>query len=406
MARRSQVSQPQKATQQQTKTHNSRLVLRTIYDQGRISRADVARLTNLTRTTVGDLVSDLQERGLVEEVGYGQSLGGRSPILLSVIDDARHLISVDLANDELRGAVVNLRNETVSTESVPIDGQGGGEALNLVFELIDRLVRSTQRPILGIGIGTPGLVDTANGVVLRAVNLEWHGLPLGDLLHTRYGLPVYVANDSQLAALAQYMFGGEQYGPNLVVVKVSHGVGAGVVMNGQLFQGDGFGAGEIGHITVVEGGQQCRCGNFGCLETVTSVPNIVRRARALAAERPSSLLNAQGNGHGLTIDAICSAFEAGDVAARQLVLETGRYLGIAAANLVGTLSMGRIVIMGQIARFGAPLHQAMRQEMLRRALPTLAQDTRIDLVDLRSDVVILGASALLLTHEMGLSLTR
>ena len=98
---------PQKATQQQTKTYNSRLVMRTIYDQGRISRADVARLTNLT-TTVSDLVTELQEKGLVEEVGHGQSLGGRSPILLSVVDDAHHLISLDLAEDELRGAVVNL----------------------------------------------------------------------------------------------------------------------------------------------------------------------------------------------------------------------------------------------------------------------------------------------------------
>jgi predicted NBD/HSP70 family sugar kinase len=400
------VSQPQKATQQQTKTHNSRLVLRTIYDQGRVSRADVARLTNLTRTTVGDLVSDLQERGLVEEVGFGQSLGGRSPILLSVIDDARHLVSVDLANDELRGAVVNLRNETVATESLPIDGFGGGEALNLVYELIDRLVRRAERPVLGIGIGTPGLVDTTNGVVLRAVNLDWHGLPLGDLLKERYGLPVYVANDSQLAALAQYMFGGPQYGANLVVVKVSHGVGAGVVLNGQLFQGDGFGAGEIGHITVVEGGQQCRCGNFGCLETVASTPNICRRARALAASTPGSLLNTSAGGHDLTISTIHSAFEAGDMAARQVVLDTGRYLGIAAANLVGTLSMHRIVIMGEVARFGAPLLEVMRQEMLRRALPTLAQDTRIDLAELRPDMVILGASALLLTHEMGLSLTR
>src|SRR5438552_5229604 len=105
-----------KATQQQTKLYNGRLVLKAIYDRGQISRADVARLTNLTRTTVSDLVAELQERGLVEEIGYGRSIGGRSPILLSVVDNARHLIGIDLANDELRGAVVNLRNEIISID--------------------------------------------------------------------------------------------------------------------------------------------------------------------------------------------------------------------------------------------------------------------------------------------------
>ncbi|HEY0070299.1 MAG TPA: ROK family transcriptional regulator [Chloroflexia bacterium] len=396
-----------KATQQQTKTYNSRLVLKTIYDQGRISRADVARLTNLTRTTVSDIVADLQEKGLVEEVGMGQSIGGRSPILLSVIHDARHIISVDLANDELKGAVVNLRNEVISAITLPVGDRAGDEALALVYELLDGLVYATDRPILGIGIGTPGLVDTTNGVVVRAVNLEWRDLPLGSLLRERYGLPVYVANDSQLAALAQYMFGGQQHGSNLVVLKISHGVGAGIVLNGELFQGDGYGAGEIGHISVVEGGLQCRCGNFGCLETVVSTPAIKARAKVLAAQYPESLLNGLPYpARELDINAINWAFQEGDVAARQLVFETGRYLGMAVANLVGTLNIRRVVVMGEIARFGAPLLEVTRQEMLRRALPGLAQDTRIDFIALDSYAVIMGASALLLTHELGLSLVR
>ncbi|MEA2573421.1 MAG: hypothetical protein QOH93_719 [Chloroflexia bacterium] len=398
--------QLQKATQQQTKTYNSRLVLKTIYDQGRISRADVARFTNLTRTTVSDLVTDLQEKGLVEEVGAGQSLGGRTPILLSVIDDARHLISLDLANDEWRGAVVNLRNEVVSTVSMPVADRAGGEALTLVYELLDRLVYTTDKTILGIGIGTPGLVDTTNGVVLRAVNLDWRDLPLGSLLQERYGLPVYVANDSQLAALAQYMFGGQQYGPSLVVVKISHGVGAGIVLNSGLFQGDGYGAGEIGHLALVDGGQQCRCGNFGCLETLVSAPAIKARARALATQHPESLLNEIDSAHDLDTAAINHAFHEGDAAARQLVLEMGRYLGMALANLVGTLNVRHVVLMGELAHFGTPLLDVIRQEMLRRSLPPLAEATQLDLVELNPDVAILGASAILLMHELGLSLTR
>ena len=294
------------------------------------------------------------------------------------------------------------RNEVVNTASVPIYSRGGTEALSLVYELIDRLLYTTDKPLLGIGIGTPGLVDTDNGVVVSAVNLDWRDLPLGSLLQERYKLPVYVGNDSQLGALAQYMFGGKQYDHNLIVVKIGHGIGAGIVLNDHLFQGDGFGAGEIGHIAVVEDGLQCRCGNFGCLETVASVPSISRRAQALALANPQSLLNTAGPAEKITMDLIRRAFEAGDAAARQVVLETGRYLGIAVANLIGTLNLRHLVLMGDMARFGAPLLEAIRQEMRRRSLPALAQDTHIELADLHADAVILGASALVLTRELGL----
>jgi predicted NBD/HSP70 family sugar kinase len=382
----------QKATHQLTKTHNSRLVLKAIYDQRQISRADISRITSLTRTTVSDLVTELQGKGLVEEIGYGRSRGGRSPILLSVIDDARHLIGIDLENDELRGAVVNLRNEIVSTVSQPLLSREGDEALMLVYELVDKLIATTDKPLLGIGVGTPGLVDAINKVVLRAVNLNWRGMPLGDLLQERYNLPVYVANDSQLAALAQYMFGGNKYESNLVVVKVGTGIGAGLILDGRLFHGDGFGAGEIGHISVVENGQQCRCGNLGCLETVASTPAIIKSASASAQSAE------------LTLEALQVAFASGDAAATQAVLEAGRCLGIAAANLVGTLNVHRIVFLSQLARFGTPLLDAIRQEMTRRVLPTLTQDTEIELIDLRPEMVILGASALLMSHELGLKL--
>jgi N-acetylglucosamine repressor len=397
----------QKATQQQTKSHNSHLVLKAIYDQRQISRADISRLTSLTRTTVSDLVTELQGKGLVEEIGYGQSRGGRSPILLSVIDDARHLIAIDLENDELRGAVVNLRNEIISTVSQPLRRREGDEALILVYELVDKLIATTDKPLLGIGVGTPGLVDASTKVVLRAVNLNWRGMPLGDLLQERYGLPVYVANDSQLAALAQYMFGAGKYGSNLIVVKVGTGIGAGLILDGRLFHGDGFGAGEIGHIGVVENGQQCRCGNLGCLETVATTPAILKRMHALARPVPRSVShNPTAIADDLTLDVVQESFVAGHPAATQAVLEAGRYLGIAAANLVGTLNVHRIVFLSRLAWFGTPLLDAIRQEMIRRVLPTLTQDTEIELIDLRPEMVILGASALLMSHELGLQLSQ
>ena len=275
--------------------------------------------------------------------------------------------------------------------------------MTLVYNLIDELIAATDRPLLGIGIGTPGLMDPPNGVVRRAVNLDWHDLPLRSLLQERYGLPVYVANDSQVAALAEYTFGDGPGVENLVVIKVGHGIGAGIVLNGRIFHGETFGAGEIGHVTVVENGQQCRCGNLGCLETVASDRAIVGKAKALASSDPNSLLHQfAASPEAITLETICQAFDAGDEAMRHMILEAGRYLGIATANLVAVLSARRIVIAGNMACFGPLLLDVIQREMVRRSLSVIARETEMGLSNIGSDIVILGASALVLNRALGL----
>lgn len=377
-----------KATHQETRAHNSRLVMGTIYDRGPISRAAVARLTGLTRTTVSDVVSDLMRHGLAREIGRGPSTGGKAPILLEVTDDARHLVGLDLGEKVFRGAIVDLRGEIVSAIDVVVEDRDGEEALERVFGLVDRLLARTDRPILGIGIGTAGLIDTTVGTVLEAVNLDWHGVPLGALLRARTGLPVYVANDSQATALAEHVFGGQRTS-NLVVVKVGEGIGAGLVLDGRLFQGDGFGAGEIGHTTVRPGGDACRCGRLGCLETVASTRAILARL----AEHGISRLS----------DAV-AALEAGDPIVREAVLAAGRELGVAVAWLVGALNVERVVLVGSAVEFGETWLTAVRETMLASALGLLADETTVEIGRLHADGVVLGASALLMTRELGLSL--
>jgi predicted NBD/HSP70 family sugar kinase len=395
----------QKATRKQTKAHNRSLVLKTIYDAGHTSRADIARVTGLTRTTVSDLVAKLIGRGLVEEVGYGPSAGGKPPILLRVLDDSRHLIGIDLASREFHGAVVNLRGQIRHRASLPLDGRDGDAALALVYDLVDDLMAATDSPLLGIGIGTPGLMDPVNGVVRRAVNLDWEDLPLRTLLQERYALPVHVANDCQVAALGEYTFGlgmAAESG-NLAVVKIEHGIGAGFVLNGRLFHGDTYGAGEIGHVAVVENGQPCRCGNFGCLETVASARAIVQQARSIAANDPHSLLHHfAGSDQAITISAICQAVDAGDEALRRVVQNAGRCLAITLANLVAVLSIRTILIAGSVACFGQSLLDVIRDEMLKRSLSVVATETEITFSSMGPDIVILGASALVLTPELGL----
>jgi glucokinase-like ROK family protein len=384
-----------KATRQQTKEHNRNLVLKTIFENESISRAEIARQTRLTRTTVSDLVNELIYEGLVNEVGYGASLGGKSPILLSLIEDSRYMIGLDLAYNQFRGAIVNLRGKIREMVSLPVVDPNGEEALALVYQLLDQLLKDASLPLVGIGIGTPGLVNTAEGIVVDAVNLDWKDLPLAGLLQDRYHLPVFVLNDSQAAAMGEFTFGGD-YKPdeNLVVINVRHGIGAGIIISGRLFQGDNGGAGEIGHVVVVpDGGLFCRCGKRGCLETVASTQAILKRARELVREYPGSPFGSPYEA--ITMGAIEQAFFSNDPLAEEIVIEAGRYMGLAISSLVGTLNINKIVLIGDMTRFGQPWLDAIRGTVHEMSLQGMVQKTQISLGKLDESGIILGASALL-----------
>jgi len=394
----------QKATQGRTRVHNTQLVMRTIYGSGPTSRADIARATHLTPPTISDVVSDLLSRGLVEEIGLAPSLGGRRAILLRVADDARQLIGIDLSRRDFRGALANLRGSIQHRIELSLDGRDGEAALALVYELADALVGAATKPILGIGIGAPGLVDSANGILHQSVNLNWRHVPFRSLLEERYRLPVYMANDCQLSALAAYTYQDNRQDPMpLVVINVGWGVGAGIVLHGELLHGDPVGAGEIGHVVVEEGGQLCACGNRGCLETVASTRAIILRAReALEADPDSSLHRLAGIPEEFTLDTLLMGYQAGNEHIRRAIHEAGRALGIAASHLVGVLGSCRILVGGSGDQLGQFLLESMRAELGKRTLPALARATELGIVETGTDIVVLGASALILQRELGL----
>ncbi len=231
---------------------------------------------------------------------------------------------------------------------------------------------------------------------------ELADLPLRQVLCERYRLPVYIANASHAAVLAEYTFGRRRNVPDLVVVKVGYDVGAGIILNGEPFLGHGFGAGEIGHMVVVENGERCMCGNFGCLETVSSSRAIVRRAQAIARNDPASLLNKFAPTPAeLDIRAVLCAYEAGEPALRPVVAEVGHYLGIAIASLVSVLSVPYVLIAGSVSNFGQPLLDAITQEVYARSLARVVSQTTIETASLGARIVLLGAAGLLLRYEMG-----
>jgi N-acetylglucosamine repressor len=384
---------PEKATHQQTRTFNQQLVLRALHDHSPLSRADLARLTGLTRTSVGDLAGTLIDDGLIEEVGRGRSRGGKSPILLRVAPDGRHVIGLDLGEAQFRAGVVNLRGEILRLSCLALEGRDGDATVELVFRLVDALRVDDCAPLLGIGIGVPGVVDTGTGTVRWSVNLNWAELRLGPLLEQRYGVPVVVANDTHAAALAELTFFRRPRPNNLIVIKVGRGVSAGIILNGQLFQGDGHGAGEFGHVSMGSADTPCRCGRTGCLETRTSMRAMIDAAGAV---EPS-----------ITDDSgLVAAFLAGVAGVGRIVLDAACELGVAVGWLIGVLNVRHVLLVGPVTAFGDDWLGEVRRSAHSSVLSLLARDTEIEFGHVHDDVVVLGASALLMEQQLGLGLVR
>ncbi len=211
-----------------------------------------------------------------------------------------------------------------------------------------------------------------------------------------------MANDCQVAALAEYTFGAGDPTMPLVVIKVGYGVGAGIIVNGQLLRGQPYGAGEIGHVVMAPDGALCRCGNRGCLETIVGRQPIVRRVQALAQAAATPRLAAFAAApEVITLDTVYELYEAGDEAVQQVIREVGCHLGLAIANLISALGCCRVLLTGSVTSFGQGLLDVIRDELGRRALPSLVQCSEIALAS-AGDIVLRGAAALVLAQELRL----
>jgi glucokinase-like ROK family protein len=392
-----------KATVYQLKEHNQRLVLRAIYNGRATSRAELAKETGLARPTVSQIVAELIEVGLVQEEGPGESSGGKPPTLLSFIDNAYQIIGLHVGGRNTSGAVTDLRGRILDRARRPTDNTDEESVLACLYAVLDALRTQLTRPLLGIGVSTPGIVDYHSGAVRYSTFLSWQDMPVRARLGARYddGVPIFVANDTNMAAFGERVFGVGGGVNNMVTVMVTtRGIGAGLILNGEIYHGIGGAAGEIGHMPVADNGVSCVCGRQGCLEAVATGWALLRRAKELATVYPGSVLCSIPPDQ-LALDDIRHAVEIGDPAGVALACEAGRYLGLTVAILISTMNPQRVVIGGSVSELGAPFFDTLRRTVREHALTLLNDETEILPASLGVDVNILGAVAQVLQEELG-----
>ncbi|MBS2024964.1 MAG: ROK family transcriptional regulator [Deltaproteobacteria bacterium] len=368
-----------------------------IWRERRISRAEIARRTGLSRSTVSSIVSDLLPTGLVAEVGSGASRGGRKPIVLEFQDDAYRILGVDMGATHVSVALTDLRGKVIAwqQEAHPVreDPQGTMALMGRLAEACLASSRKGARGLLGIGVAVPSPVDPRHPERLSDVVMPaWRGFDVVHTLRARFGVHVLVDNDANLGALAEHFWGAGRGVEDSAYIKVATGIGSGHIIGARIYRGSSGTAGEIGHIAIDPKGPVCLCGLRGCLVTLVGTPALVERARALLKKFPKSPLHTKK----LSITTIEDAALAHDPLSLQVVREAADNLGIAVAGMLNLMNPAVVSIGGSLARLGDLLVLPLRESVRSRTLVSSVAAARIVASELGERDVATGAATLVL----------
>lgn len=315
---------------------------------------------------------------------------------------SKKLLGIDLGGTTIKFGILTLEGEVQEKWAIETNTLENGR--HIVSDIVESLKHRlslyglTKDDFLGIGMGSPGAVDRTSKTVTGAFNLNWADTQeVGSVIEKEVGIPFFIDNDANVAALGERWVGAGANNPDVVFVTLGTGVGGGVIADGNLIHGIAGAGGEIGHMIVdPENGFTCTCGNKGCLETVASATGVVRVARQLAEqyEGSSAIKAAIDNGDTVTSKDIFIAAEDGDKFANSVVERVSRYLGLAAANISNILNPDSVVIGGGVSAAGEFLRSRVEKYFVTFAFPQVKKSTKIKIAELGNDAGIIGAASL------------
>ncbi|NLM39801.1 MAG: ROK family transcriptional regulator [Firmicutes bacterium] len=366
---------------------NASIVLQTLYRHGRCSRTQLTRLTHISPATITRIINELMQQGIVYEGTQAKSTGGRKPVYLHLDYSKLYIVSVQLIRDRTAVALLDLRGELLLKRSMTPTSFTPETLLPEVCREIESILaqgKVNEDHILGVGVAISGVVDSTTGVMVKSVNLGWENVPVAQILSERLDLPIYVANDANAAALAELWFGQCQDADSFLYLKTDTGAGVGLVVSRNLVSGPQWLAGEIGHVPVIPGGRQCRCGQRGCLEAYVYMADVVRQY-------------SQNTGRSISVSDFMALLQVNDPEASFLVKETAHAIGQAVCAWGILLDLDKLVIggvWGQMNELVIEPIQAQYQAILKRS----GLDRRMSIIgsSLSDDNDLFGAAGIVI----------
>lgn len=329
------------------KEKNMSKILRLVSLEKKVARKDLAKMVGITPAGVTKITKKLIDKGYLVEKEKGDSIGGRPPIMLEVNSEKGYLIGVSYEPKGIIGILANLHCEPIKKVNIDIKSKSQEGILEEGYKVIEMLIGEAKgTEILGIGVSMNGLVDSQNGVSIFSPHYRWRDIPMKEILSDRYNVPIYIDNDVRMMAIAEKEYGHIEES-SYIMVNIGQGIGAGIVINNEVFQGGSYSAGEIGHIRVCEDGKYfCSCGRKGCLEAEISKENILLQVREDLKDEGvrSSLKDIED----ITFEAICKSANNGDYYSIQLIEKIGENIAKAFGSVVNIINPELFIINGEI----------------------------------------------------------
>lgn len=371
-------------------------------DNPHTTRTELVHHSGLSKATVSETIGLLMDRDFVVEVGKRQPGRGRSQVVLEFKPRARLVLGAQFTEHGCHAVLADLRAGPIAFAQRPFAGGTPESFVDALVACVDELRPGADAPLIGLGVGVPGLVDPTGRIVAVSVPYAWEHVPIAEMLEERLGLRTVVANRAKAAALGEAWRGDhDTLAPthHLAYVYVGAGIVAGFVIDGQPYFGSAGTAGELGHVTVLPDGPRCGCGNRGCLHMLASESAILRAVRT-GARQHANPATVEGSPLAslatLTIPMLIDAANDGNAIVQAAILDAGTYLGIAIANLINLMNPSVVVIGGPVMGFGDLLLERVRDEVRQRALWDALRDVAIVASTLGDDAGTIGAAALYL----------
>jgi glucokinase-like ROK family protein len=386
---------PQTPTHAHLREHNLIQVLQRLKTTSPLSRAQLAELTRLNKSTISSLIDELMSLGLIYETGLLASNGGRPGRLLELNPQAGAVVSCEFGVDFIMSIVTNFWGQIVWRQRVETEPhQGQTQILSELLENINRAIITAHQynpRLLGIGLSSTGMVDIDQGMMIFSPNLRWRNVPLKQIVAEATQLPIFVENDANAAALGEHFFGSAQNVNDFLFILADVGIGGGLFLNGDLYRGTSGLAGEIGHLNFNLSSRPCRCGKRGCWEMEANKASLINRVQTLIEIGHSSRLTSSA-----TFSQIVQAAKEGDAVALEALSETGSLLGLGIANLVDIFNPELVVFGGTMSEAGEFLLPAIRQTLQTAALDTTRRQAVVALSAFGTDAIVIGAATLVI----------
>jgi glucokinase-like ROK family protein len=378
-----------------------RKIIKNLFLHGAMTNTDLGKFVKLSTPKIISLLNELKEEGLVEELGQGNSSGGRRPNLYGNKEDAFYIIGISINIYKTSVSIFNAKNQKVTDDHIlTLTISHGTTIIDPIVEFTEKVIQEKQIPrdkILGIGIEMPGMVDSATGINKTYMVSD---RPVADIFSEKFGMEVLIENDAKTRAFAELRFGLARSKKNALVIHLDWGVGLGIIVNGKLYKGrDGF-AGEFGHLPMVDNGLLCKCGKQGCLETIASGTAIARMAReGIKTGRSSFLGNLidpeQENNE---IRNVVQAATMGDQYSISILANVGHWLGKGFAYLIQIFNPELIILGGRMSEANQFILPPIQQAIQIFCNPELGNEVEIKVSELGSQAGIQGVAALFLEH--------